>query len=356
MQHKTVLLAMSGGTDSSVAAMILGSNNYKVTGLFISFFGDSWAPRHVLETQKNSLQKTQNLCNSLSIPLIHVNASEQFYSEVISNFTQEFAQGRTPFPCAHCNPKVKWKILIDTATQLHVEHIATGHYTDIEMYNGISYITQGKDPDKDQSFFLWGLSQDILRKTVFPLAGMHKTEVRKYAEQHGFSEISSQKESMGICFLGNTDYRPFLTNELQKQGITVPHGWFIRENGERIARHKGYINYTVGQRKQLGITLNTRMFVSKIDADTNSVILSKFTSLFKTMFSITDFYFHSFNDITKKLIVKVRYRNQATPCTLTFRDTQTIEVQLQEPLESIAPGQTAVFYDGNRVVGGGFIL
>ena len=306
-------------------------------------------------SKNNQKKNVEELCKTLPIPHIFVDASQEFYDTVIDYFVTEFLNARTPFPCAVCNPKLKWNIVFKKAQEIGCDFIASGHYVGIEETNGIHYITQGLDPDKDQSFFLWGLNQEILQKTIFPLGKLKKTDVRKYADEQGFQSIATRKDSLGICFLGNTDYRPFITQELQKRGIQIPQGKYRNEQGEFIAKNEGYLWYTVGQRRQLGVHLNSRVFVKSIHAAENSVVLSNYTALFKTQFCVENYYFHTLEDTKKTLIVKIRYRKQANLCTLEIINETQLIVHLSKPLESIAPGQTAVFYDEGRVVGGGFI-
>ena len=352
---KKVLLAMSGGTDSSVSAILLQQQGFEVIGLHISFFNNSWASESVIALQNEAIENVAELCKTLQIQHIEVNASQEFYDTVITYFVSEYYKGRTPFPCAICNPQLKWKLLYEKSIELQCDYIATGHYVKVKEFNGLHYVSPGIDPDKDQSFFLWGLNQDILKKTIFPLGALKKTEVREFAELHGFTSVAARKDSLGICFLGNTDYRPFVSKELEKQGITIPQGTHVNEKGEVLSKNEGYVWYTIGQRKHLGIDLNTRLFVKEIDANKNSVTLSSYKSLYKNSFQIKDFYFHSIEDSKKPLIVKIRYRKQHNTCNLEMIDSNTIQVNLDTNLESIAPGQTAVFYDEDRVVGGGFI-
>jgi len=210
-------------------------------------------------------------------------------------------------------------------------------------------------PTKINRSFYGDLSQEILQKTMFPLAGKLKTEVRKYAAEMGFYAVSERKDSLGVCFLGNDNYRPFVINELKKRGITIPQGTYINSKGEYLGSNQGYVHYTIGQRKNLGLHTNARIFVKQILPKSNQVVLSEYSELYRTSFEITNVYFHNVADISKQLIVKIRYRMQANACTLTPLNSNTFKVHVTEPLESIAPGQTAVFYIGTRVVGGGFI-
>lgn len=355
MEKNTVLLAMSGGTDSSAAAMLLREQGFQVQGVFISFFDASWAPEHVIANQHTAARNVQELCASLNIPFHHIHASQEFYETVITYFVDEYVAGRTPFPCAVCNPKIKWQMLFSLARELQCYYIATGHYVQIQTHNNLFYIAPGVDPDKDQSFFLWGLSQEILAHTLFPLGTYTKPEVRAYAQSKGYTSIAQLKDSLGICFVGNDDYRPFVAKELARRKICIPHGKHINTLGEYISTNQGYIWYTVGQRRQLGVHTNKRMFVQSIDAAANTVTLGDYASLYRTEFRIHSYYFHTPADMQGELIVKIRYRNQQHRCTLDMRNANECIVYLTTPLEAIAPGQTAVFYKDNRVVGGGFI-
>ncbi|MFO7869543.1 MAG: tRNA 2-thiouridine(34) synthase MnmA [Bacteroidales bacterium] len=353
--RKTVLIAMSGGIDSSVAALLLQKDGYSVEGLFISFFNSSWVDPLVIEQQQRAMKHVESLCSYLHIPFHHIDVSRAFYDIVISYFVSEYASGKTPFPCAICNPQLKWKTLCEMAENLNISHIATGHYNGIETKNNVQYITQGVDSLKDQSFFLWGLPQSILVKTIFPLAHYTKKEVYKIAQQCNITSADT-KESTGICFLPDKNYRPFIVNELSKRNTTIPNGKFIDIHGAFLGHNDGYIHYTVGQRKHLGVNFNKRMFVHALNSTKNTVTLSDYSSLYKKEFYVHNFYFHTSQDIHKKLIVKIRYREQAHECTIEKIDTKKIRIILAKPLNSIAPGQTAVFYDNRRVVGGGFIV
>lgn len=352
---KKVLLAMSGGTDSSVCAMILQEQGYEVIGAHISFFHADWASAEVMKQQREAQANVANLCAALGIPHVEIAADKEFYHHVVRYFINELYDGRTPFPCAVCNPLVKWQLLFQKSQELQCHYIATGHYVRCETHCNRTYIAQAVDPDKDQAFFLWELSQEILQKTIFPLGNMLKQTVRQYAENHGFHSVATRKDSLGICFLNNSNYRPFLVKELAKMGKSIAKGKHISLNGNVLAENEGYAWYTVGQRKNLGYNANKRLFVHSIQAAQNTVTLSEYKDLYRTQFRVKNYYFHSLNDCAQELIVKIRYRNQSHRCRLEILDEQNLIVQLETPLEAIAPGQTAVFFNGNCVVGGGFI-
>lgn len=343
---KKVLLGMSGGIDSSVSAMLLLEQGYDVVGVTFLFTGKKE------ENQKIS-KEAQDLAEKLSIKHLIVDLQNEFRSIVIKYFKEEYLAGRTPFPCAFCNPRVKFHYLEKIQEQENCDFIATGHYAQIKEFRGEKYIYQGIDPDKDQSFFLWGLNRKLIDKLIFPLGGYEKKRIRKMAIERGFISLSKKKDSLGICFIEGNDYRNFL----KKEGIKTESGNFVDQNGEVLGRHTGIANYTVGQRRGLGLNLNFPVFVAEIRLDTNEIVLAEYNDLYKQKIIIKDYYIidNQINNDSDNLIVKVRYRLQETPCELNILSKTRAEVRLLKPEAMIAPGQTAVFYKSERLVGGGFI-
>lgn len=341
-----VLLGMSGGTDSSVAAMLLLEEGYEViavTFLFSEF------------TEKNDINilESQQLCKDLGIEHCFADLKKPFEELVVQYFIHEYIAGKTPFPCAVCNPNIKFKFLERFAKVNNCRYISTGHYARTGQFNGINFIFTGIDPDKDQSFFLWGLKSELIGKLLFPLGNLRKTQVRMIAAQKGFSKISERKDSLGICFIEGNDYREFLISK----GFLAKSGNFVNENGEILGTHTGITNYTIGQRKGLITNVNIPLFVSEIRPKTNEIVLSSFDKLYRSKLVVRNIFFNDFEEIQpdKIFTVKVRYRLQNTPCKLHINSVNKVDVKLLEPLAMIASGQTAVFYDGKRVVGGGFI-
>jgi tRNA-uridine 2-sulfurtransferase len=271
----------------------------------------------------------------------------------VQYFIDEYLKGRTPFPCAYCNPEMKFKYLVEYADKENCEYIATGHYVKTGLHEGKKYLFQGDDPDKDQTFFLWGLQRNIVDRLLFPLGEFQKSEIRSLANENGFVKLSKKKDSLGVCFIEGNNYRNFL----KKRGIKSKPGNFIDHNNRILGQHSGITNYTIGQRRGLGINLNFPVFVSEIRLDDNEIVLAKYEDLYRNKIIIKDYYFidkEVFNNV-KTWIVKVRYRLQETPCRLHILDESRAEVELLESEAMISPGQTAVFYDDNRLVGGGFI-
>ena len=345
--NRKVLLGMSGGTDSSVAALLLQDAGYEVTGVTFRFYEKDGSTEY--------LDDARDLCCRLGVPHIVCDQREAFQSTIIDYFIREYMQGHTPVPCTLCNNFLKWPLLRQLADEQGIYHLATGHYVQKRQMDGYWYITAGADADKDQSFFLWGLPQDIMERMLLPMGGLTKTRVREIAEERGFLKAAKKKDSIGVCFCP-MDYRSFLRREVPSEQIQK--GKFYDEKGDFIAWHEGYPFYTIGQRRGLGIDLNRAVFVKEIIPSENKVVLGDLKSLEKTEMRLKDW-----NIINPSLllgqddvIVKIRYRKQANRCTVTLQPDNTLHVQLHEPLTAIAAGQAAAFYRDDVVLGGGIIL
>ncbi len=341
-----VLLGMSGGVDSSVAAMILQEKGYDVTGISFRFFGND-------TESEQQFNDAQQLAEKLKINHSTVDLRQEFNQKIITYFVDEYQAGRTPFPCAKCNPEMKFSALEKYAEINCCDFISTGHYAQIKQMHGKSFIYKGIDQDKDQSFFLWGLNSTLLQKLVLPLGEFTKTQVRKIAAEEGFFPLSEKKDSLGICFTDGTDYRDFL----KSLGVFSEPGNFVNTKGEVLGRHSGITNYTIGQRRGLGINLNFPVFVAEIRPDVNEIVLAEFDNLYRTKVGIKRIQFADIQEIKPDIIysLKVHYRRGLTPCSLNILEGRSAEVNLLKPEAMIANGQTAVFYDGERLVGGGFI-
>ncbi|NDV46399.1 tRNA 2-thiouridine(34) synthase MnmA [Paludibacter sp. 221] len=343
---QSVLLGMSGGTDSSVAAMILLQQGYEVTGITFRF----WE-----EEENTHLQDAISLAHRLGIKHIVYDAREVFREKIVQYFVGEYLAGRTPFPCAKCNNELKWELIFQEADRLGCDFVSMGHYVNIVKENSHYFISEGVDRDKDQSFFLWGLRQEQLSRIIFPLGNLTKTQVRRFAQERGFESVANKKDSLGVCFCSG-DYRDFLREYLKDYKKYIFPGNFVDEEGNILGQHQGYPLYTVGQRRGL-IYLNRAVFVKEIRTQTNEVVLAPLKSLYQT-----EFYVRDFNVVDKNLfspnfdtITRIRYRKQNTLSRIIFAGNNRMKVELAEPLESIAPGQTAVFYRNGKVLGGGFI-
>lgn len=343
---KRVLLGMSGGIDSSVSAMLLLEQGYEVVGITF-LFGE------MAEVNQTISRDAKTLADKLGIIHFTIDLQKEFKNSVVKYFVDEYMNGRTPFPCAYCNPKVKFYYLEEYAKRENCSFIATGHYAQIKNQKGKKYIYQGVDPEKDQSFFLWGLSEDLIQKLVFPLGGFEKNVIREMAKERGFVSLSKKKDSLGICFIEGNDYRKFL----QKEGVKSNPGNFVDPSGYVLGKHEGITNYTIGQRRGLGLNLNYPVFVAKINLDDNEIVLGKYKDLYRNNIIVKGLQLSDIQCVNScsGLTVKVRYRLQETPCELNILEGARAEVRLLEPEAMIAAGQTAVFYDKDRLVGGGFI-
>ena len=341
-----VLLGMSGGIDSSVAAMLLIEQGYEIIGITFLF-------SDVNNSNETTVKDAKKLAEKLNIKHIVVDLRSLFKDTVITYFKSEYIAGRTPFPCAYCNPNIKFAQLQKYAEIENCDYIATGHYVQIINYRGKRYIFRGKDNDKDQSFFLWGLSQKLIEKLIFPLGDYDKQTVKKLAKNKGFLSLANKKESLGICFIEGNNYRKFLKSE----GIISKPGLFIDTKGNVLGKHSGITNYTIGQRRGLGLHLNYPVFVAKFLLNENKIVLGNYAELYKNKLIIKGYKIldNEFVNTGAELIVRVRYRLQETPCNLNILNDDRAEVVLLKPEAMIANGQTAVFYDGDRLVGGGFI-
>lgn len=348
MQKGKVLLAMSGGTDSSVSAMRLQEEGYEVHGVTFHLSGQG-------NNEPEFILAARELAAQLGIPHHTLDIREQFEQEIITYFEKEYLEGRTPHPCVRCNNLIKWPVLIQMADKLGCEFVATGHYARVEHHDGKSYIVRGADPEKEQSFFLWGMPQSTLRRALFPLGGYHKTEVRKMAAERGFQQVASKKDSMGICFVPG-DYRPFLKDRLAPKNQLPGKGNYIIPDGTIVGKHEGHVFYTIGQRRGLGIHLNRALYVTGINPATNDVILGSRDELLTDTIQLKNYNLVSPETIeSERLIVRIRYRKQATWGRIILRNSHSLTVKLEEAIVREAEGQTATFYDGDRVVGGGWI-
>ena len=373
-ENKRVLLGMSGGTDSSVAAMRLLEAGYEVIGVTFRFYE--------LNGSTEYLEDARNLAERLGIRHITYDAREIFSKQIIDYFVQEYLAGRTPVPCILCNNYLKWPLLAKIADEMGVFYIATGHYAQNIQLNETFYITYAADSDKDQTFFLWGLKQDILNRMLLPMGDITKAEARAWAAEHGFRKVATKKDSIGVWFCP-MDYRTFLKDWLVRNGQMsvsnseasinnsqtsgsdkqtwsdrIRRGRFVDEKGNFIAWHEGYPFYTIGQRRGLGIHLNRPVFVKEIDPEKNEVMLASLSSLEKTEMWLKDWNLVNQERTLGRsdIIVKIRYRKQENYGTITVTSDHLLHVQLHEPLTAIAPGQAAAFYGDGLLLGGGIIV
>jgi tRNA-specific 2-thiouridylase len=357
MDHPTVLLGMSGGVDSSVAAALLVRQGYEVHGITLQVW------EHEDETAAVSKKWQERGCCKIGIAkyvaktlqISHevIDARETFRRGVIDDFLEGYAGGTTPNPCVRCNERVKIKELIDLARSRRIRHVATGHYVRLHTNNGASVLSRSADLKKDQSYFLYRLDPEWLPQLLFPLGNMQKSEVWREAEALGLP-TEEMKESQEICFVSHGDYRTFIEKERPEANKPGP---FIDETGQYLGQHDGIAFYTPGQRRGLKIAAGERLYVHRVQPSTNTVFLGREESLRRTSCDVSDLnlFRPSLLSEPTETQVKVRYATPATPVTLFPLSPSSLRIRFHESQRALSPGQSAVFYENDVVLGGGII-
>ncbi len=358
-KHGRVLVAMSGGIDSTVTAMLMHEEGYEVVGITMKTWDYATSGGSHKETgccSLDSINDARQVAVDMGFHHFIVDIREEFGDYVIDNFVEEYLAGRTPNPCVLCNTHIKWNALLKKADALDCEFIATGHYAQIHQHDGRYFIRRAPDLQKDQSYVLWGLSQECMQRSKFPIGGFQKTEVRKMAAKRGYEELSKKSESYEICFVPDNDYRGFLKRRVVGLEEKVAGGSFVNAAGEVIGEHVGYPFYTVGQRKGLGVAFGQPMFVTQIIPETNTVVLGEESELIRNRMRVSQHNLMKYESLPEGLevITKIRYRDAGTFSSLHI-DGDNLMVEFLTYVKGVAPGQSAVFYEGNDVVGGGVI-
>ncbi len=354
-----ILVAMSGGIDSTVAAVMLAEEGYEVVGVTMKTWDYQNSGGSKKETgccSLDSINDARAIAVKYGIHHLILDIRDEFGDFVIDNFVDEYLAGRTPNPCVLCNTHIKWEALLKRANQLDCEFIATGHYAQIREENSRFVISKGLDHHKDQSYVLWGLTQESLARTKFPLGGYHKTDIKQMALDRGFTELVKKPESYEICFVPDNDYRGFLKRKVEGLEEKVNGGNFVDASGKVLGKHKGYPFYTVGQRKGLEIALGEPMFVLGIYPETNTVVLGREEELSRNGMWVRNINLQKYAQINEPIeaLTKVRYKDPGTMANIVQIDHK-MKVEFNAKVKGIAPGQSAVFYEGNDVLGGGWI-
>ncbi|MSQ14767.1 MAG: tRNA 2-thiouridine(34) synthase MnmA [Dehalococcoidia bacterium] len=354
MTKGKVVVAMSGGVDSAVAAALLHSEGYDVVGITMRLWtlerDDIPAP-HRTCCSVESVEDAQRVCEVLGIPHYFMNFERPFKTHVVDYFTSEYARGRTPNPCLACNQYVKFDALMDKAVALGAEYLATGHYARIAHDDGGYRLLRAIDPEKDQSYVLYTLTQEEMKRLLLPIGGYLKPEIRKIAGDFNLP-LADKPDSQDICFVPDRDYKSFVAER-----VVTRNGPIVDISGKTIGTHKGIINYTVGQRHGLGIASPQRLYVLDIDAENNTVIVGSEEDLLCQGLIAEESCFISGErpGFPMRASVKLRYRAADVEAELYPSDSGRVEVRFIEPQRAVSPGQAAVFYQGDEVIGGGTI-
>lgn len=354
-ENKKVMIGMSGGVDSSVAAFLLQKESLEVIGATMKLYNNEDID-FVSEKTCCSLDDVldaKSVCARLGIRHYTLNMTEDFKKEVIERFISAYQNGFTPNPCIDCNRYMKFSKMLRKAQELDIDYVATGHYARIEKQGDRYILKKAVDLSKDQSYVLYSLTQEQLKVTKFPLGNYTKQQVREIAEENGFGN-ARKHESQDICFVPDGDYSKFIE---YYTGKTYPCGDFVDMNGKRLGEHKGIIRYTIGQRRGLGLALPASMYVVEKDVDNNKVILGFNDDLFKKEVNVKNISFTACEGLNKpeRLCAKIRYNQKEQPATVTQTDENHFTIVFDEPQRAITKGQAAVLYDGDTVVGGGTI-
>lgn len=346
---------MSGGIDSTAACLMLQEQGYEVVGVTMRVFDLASQLNH--EGTPRFIAEAREVAGRLGIEHHVADEREGFRAKIVQYFIDEYLQGRTPNPCVMCNPLFKFRVLTEWADRLDCAYIATGHYVQTIYEENHHYIVTGDDPLKDQSYFLWGLGQEVLSRSIFPLGGWKKSDVRQYLIEKGFTLKAKEGESMEVCFIEG-DYRDFLHEHCPQIDEAVGQGKFVDCTGRLLGIHQGYPYYTIGQRKGLGIALGKPAYVLKLNPDKNTVMLGDAQDLITRHMLVENMQVVDKERFASEgtLSVRIRYRSKSVPCHIVREvEDGRVLVRFEEEVSAVTPGQSAVFYIGNRLVGGAFI-
>jgi len=360
MSKGKVLMAMSGGIDSTMASLLLHEEGYEVIGLTMKTWDYESSGGSKKETgccSLDSINDARQLAVDCGFPHTILDIRDEFKGFIIDNFVEEYMAGRTPNPCVLCNTHIKWEALLKRADMLNCEFIATGHYAQVREVEGRFVVSKGLDESKDQSYVLWGVTQECLKRTIFPMGEYHKKDIKQMALDRGYKALAEKNESYDICFIPDNDYRGFLKRRVEGLEEKVKGGNFITISGEVVGTHDGYPFYTIGQRK-IGISLGKNpTFVIGINPEDNTVTVGTKEDLQKQEMHIRNVNYLKYDKIEdgKEYVVKVRYKHKGEMATIT-NEGENLKVLFHKKVQGIAPGQSAAIYEGDDLIAGGFIM
>lgn len=357
-----VLVAMSGGVDSSVASVLLHEQGYEVIGITMKTWDYAHsAPRRAGKEvgccTLESMNDARQVALRYGFAHFVVDIRNEFGDWVIERFTDEYLSGRTPNPCVLCNTHIKWDALLRRADDVGCDHIATGHYARVRREGERYVLSRGLDSNKDQSYALWGLPQEHLARTLFPLGHFEKPAIRQMALDYGLETVAAKPDSYEICFIPDNDYRRFLSDRVEGLSERVEGGRFILSDGTEIGRHAGYPFYTIGQRRGLGLALGYPAYVTNIDPNSNTITVGPREDLMQQTLSARQINLIKYPDLRdeRPAVGKIRYKDPGAPCLVRQTSDDELVVDFAQPKSAITPGQSIVLYDGNDVMGGGWI-
>ncbi len=360
MSKGRVLMAMSGGIDSTMAALILHEEGYEVIGLTMKTWDYESSGGNKKETgccSLDSINDARKVAVDCGFPHTVLDIREEFDGFIIDNFVDEYIAGRTPNPCVLCNTHIKWEALLKRADMLNCEYISTGHYAQIREENNRYIVSKGLDETKDQSYVLWGVKQECLSRTIFPMGKYHKKDIKQMAINRGYTALAKKNESYEICFIPDNNYRGFLKRKVEGLEDQVKGGNFVNLNGEIIGKHDGYPFYTIGQRK-LGVSLGPNpTYVIEINPEDNTVVVGTKEDLKKQEMFVRNVNYLKYTSINDGMecLVKVRYKHKGEIATIT-NEGENLKILFHKRVSGIAPGQSAAIYEGEDLIAGGFIM
>ncbi len=351
MSRPRVVVALSGGVDSAVAAALLQKEGYAVLGVTLRL----WDAEKPGTSENDSAAAAADICRRLNIEHQLLDHRREFHAAIIEDFAREYLRGRTPNPCVLCNREIKWRLLLEHAERIHAEYIATGHYARLLWPDGEPRLAAALHGAKDQSYALWNLPRRYLARTLLPLGDLDKTAIRRLAAELNLP-VHDRPESQDICFVPDGDYRGFLAAHFTERMKSLPPGPLLDRQGNRVGNHRGIAYYTIGQRKGLGVALGAPHFVSAIDPGDNTITITPGEGLWRQGLIA-----HRANWLIEAprepltAQARIRYHDEGAPCRVVPREEDSFEVRFAEPRRAITPGQSVVLYDGDLLLGGGII-